>query len=134
MAADRTRASPASPTCIESAGPGQPASNRSMGLPDRTPDMLGTIVQVSPGLPSGSVVIRVEPDSTKGDGISSAVITVSDTVPVMQRSGHRATSRELRICQLVGVWFGGPVRETFPVQVTSQAIVIERIRDPGTVE
>jgi hypothetical protein len=102
-------------------------------MPKEADGIRGLITQIR--APFGQVEgfrILVEQDSTRSAGSPKAAILVSPSTPVVQRVGHRASPAELRLCQEVSVWLSGPVAESFPVQATARAIVIERSLELAT--
>ena len=107
--------------------PGVRVSDAELGLPREVAGIRGLITEVR--APFGQVEgfrIRVEQEPTRSAGTPKADVFVAPSTPVFQRVGHRASAAELRLCQELSIWFTGPVRESYPVQATARAIVIER--------
>ena len=98
------------------------------GIPDRRPDIVGTVTSVTRG-GSDAIIARVrieeKPDQRSGD--EKAVVDVTPRTRLARRDGtaiRAATVGDIKVGLVVEAWFTGPVRESYPVQATGAAIVI----------
>jgi hypothetical protein len=98
------------------------------GFPARLPDITGFVTAVTePAAPGGSRRIRVVQDSTRSAGTPAADVRVPAHVRVVRRETATTRGAAIERCQVVSVWFDGPVAESFPVQATAGGVVIERM-------
>jgi hypothetical protein len=90
------------------------------GLPADPPAITGVVTALGPGR-----TLRVEANPAEGSGSPKAQITVPEGVPILERSGTQSGWDPIRPGARVSVWFQGPVRESYPIQATARAIVVE---------
>ena len=103
--------------------------------PDATPvqtepDFIGNITDIQQ-IGENDVVgtIRVEANVITDDGgyIDKYVVTVKDETLILQQGGEivgHISFDELEIGQQARVWFSGPVKESFPMQVDAQQVMV----------
>ena len=75
----------------------------------------------------GTVLVEEKVVTQDGEYLDTYVLTVkSDTAIFDERGGDRrsATFEALAVGQRVQVWFSGPVKESYPMQVDAGQIVI----------
>lgn len=98
-----------------------PTGGPAGGPPDGPPYIEGTASAVTPADGGGTVLVEEEGEGNK------AVLTVTADTTVVQEVGggyEPITFDQLAEGQRVAVWVSGPVRESFPVQATADAVVI----------
>jgi len=77
--------------------------------------------------------LRIEENPAEESGAAKAHVKVPNDVAIWDRgSGARRTFEDIRERVMVSAWFTGPVAESYPVQATAKAIVIERIPAPSS--
>ena len=81
------------------------------------PSIVGQVTAVT--LPT----IVVEEKPTESHGSPKASVRITDGTQVLRRGGGFMSATELRVGQLVKVWFTGPVMESYPLQATAGVIV-----------
>ncbi len=104
------------------------------------PDFIGNITDIQQ-IGNNEVVgtIQVEANVVTGDGsyIDKYVITVKDETLILQQEdaivGHISFD-ELEIGQKAQVWFSGPVKESFPMQVDAQQVMVVDDKDDNGVD
>ena len=94
-------------------------SDATASIPRTTPSIIGQVTAIT--LPT----IVVEEKPTEPHGSDKAVVRITDATQVLRRGGGVMSPTELRVGQLVKVWFTGPVMESYPLQATARVIVIE---------
>ena len=99
-----------------------PASGAARNAVPRTPPEIRGIVTAAD---AGSV--RVEANPAEAAGSPKAVVRLTSETLVVYRNGDPAEAEELTVGHNVSVWFTGPVMESYPVQATAAAVVIEPI-------
>lgn len=99
----------------DSTGPAQAAALAAQGIPAEEPYITGTVQQV---LPDGRILVVSE--------TNQAVVDLPGGTKVYVRStGAKAKVSNIQVGQTVSVWITGTIRESFPVQVTADVVVIE---------
>ncbi len=98
--------------------------------PTEAPSITGVVTQVGPGR-----TLRIEENPSDESGSAKAVVRVPEGASIRDRDS--GTSRNFEVLQqgaTVSAWFTGPVAESYPVQATANALVIENAkpRDPRT--
>lgn len=99
-----------------------PPSRPPGGPPDEPPYIEGALTTINRGA-SGALLLVEEP----GEGGNKAAVTISFDTPIIQEFGggyEPSGYEQLAPGSTVAVWITGPVRESFPVQVTAAGIVI----------
>ena len=92
---------------------------------DTPPSIIGRITAVTSS-GDGAGTIRVEERPEDASGSAKASVRISQGTAIT-RSGERAGFDALRVGQWVRVWFSGPVAESYPVQATGSAVVIDSL-------
>ena len=90
-----------------------------MPLPPGAASITGHVASVQ--LPSVLVVA----EGTQPGGSDRASVRVHAGTRVLWGTGEAASAADLRKGQAVRVWYGGPVMESYPIQVAAAAIVID---------
>jgi hypothetical protein len=85
--------------------------------------MTGTITAI--GRVAEGWTVRVEERPQDVSGSAKGAFRVGERTDVRRAAGGRARPEELREGQRVRVWVTGPVMESYPVQATALAVVIE---------
>ncbi len=96
-------------------------------VPDRHPDIEGTITKVDGG--EGTVLLRLLVEERPDDrtGSQKDLVTITPDTRVYGEKGgklHSASVQELRQGAAVSAWYSGAVAESYPRQATAVAIVI----------
>ncbi|MGH7628227.1 MAG: hypothetical protein ACREOF_02345 [Gemmatimonadales bacterium] len=91
-------------------GPDQPAE---------APDLRGTITARTGGS------IRVEAVPGEESGSDKAVVRLTPNTRIETANGERLAPGALAVGLRVGVWFTGPVAESYPVQGDGRRVVVE---------
>ena len=95
-------------------------------------DITGRIVQIIQPWKQGtrgSILVDVEVKRPEGTFTDKYVVTIKDDTAIFRREGDKqlkAAAEDLAVGQEVQVWFVGPVRESFPMQVDARQVVIAR--------
>ena len=95
-------------------------------IPARPHDIRGEITSVGDGTPPGSIVVEENPRETSGS--LKASVRLPAAARIVRREGSTIvplTADDLRVGMTVAAWFTGPVAESYPVQATGEAIVVE---------
>jgi hypothetical protein len=92
---------------------------RDGALPPGAPSFVGRVVAVN--LPNVLLVA----DTTQPAGADRASVRTHAGTHVVYADGRAATPGALRPGQSVRAWFDGPVMESYPVQATAAALVID---------
>lgn len=99
---------------------GLPANGARVEAPSETPDIRGTLKQLTSGTDGGTLLIEREAASTTG--VERASVRLTSQTLLIRPDGQRMSFRELAAGQTVEAWFQGPVAESDPVQATARAI------------
>lgn len=94
--------------------------NAAATIPATSPSITGTVTAVGPGRS-----LRIEEVPGEASGSQKAQVRVPDGVVILDRSGQTRTLVDIHEGAIVSAWFTGPVAESYPVQATASAIVIE---------
>lgn len=94
-------------------------SDATAAIPRTMPSIVGQVTAID--LPT----IVVEEKPTEPHGSDKARVRITDGTHVLRRGEGVVGATELRVGQQVKVWFTGPVMESYPLQATAGAIVIE---------
>ena len=89
-----------------------------VSVPEREPDLVGTITEVTPSGDDGLGTILVEGDVAPERGRKIVYTVTSDTVI----TGTAAELSDLADGQLAETWAVGPCAESYPEQCTLEAI------------
>jgi hypothetical protein len=105
---------------------GQPASPSPSAPPPSTPaDITGTVRDLSAGTGGDSLpVLLVVADPGTTSSVDRASVSVTADTVVWTAEGARGRPADLAEGQQVGVWFTGPVRESYPVQATAGVVMV----------
>lgn len=94
------------------------------------PDFTGRVTEVhgdgTEGI-EGLVLVEAEVVTTEGEYVDKYMLTVTDKTSILQGdggNGREVTFEALAVGQEVQVWFAGPVKESYPMQVDARQIVI----------
>ena len=93
------------------------------------PAMTGIVTSIGPGR-----TLRIEERPSDESGSAKAVVRVPEGAAIRDRdSGASLTFEQLEPGATVSAWFAGPIAESYPVQATASALVLERKgpRDPA---
>ncbi len=116
-----TAAQPASPSPSA-----QPSSGRPSASPPAGPaDITGVVNDLSVSTAGDSqpvLLVIAAPGSTSSVDRASVRVT-KDTV-VWTAQGTRGDAADLAEGEQVGVWFSGPVAESYPVQATAGVVMV----------
>ena len=95
--------------------------------PDGPPSISGVITRIdSQGRNMAQLLVEANPDEASGS--DKASIKVTPATRITRRSGHIPFSAgDLRTGQNVSAWFTGPVAESYPVQATAGALLVEDV-------
>jgi len=94
------------------------------------PDLTGRVTDVqlvAAGNVVGIVLVEAEVESEEGGFLDKYALTVTgQTALLQQKNGEpqRVGFDALAVGQTVQVWFTGPLKESYPVQVDAKQIVI----------
>lgn len=86
--------------------------------PTKPADIRGTVTRVAAN------EIRVEADSSKFSG-AKAVVKITSETEIRDAAGKRVAATAIREGQVVQVWYGGEVAQSYPLQASAVRIVIE---------
>ena len=100
---------------------------------------LASLPEIPPMQPSISGVVthvegdrvRVEERPAEASGSDKAAVRLTERTQLLHRDGSPATRADLVIGTRVSVWFMGPVLESYPVQATARAVVLESDARPA---
>jgi hypothetical protein len=84
-----------------------------------TPDIVGIVTAVD------SARIRVEENPNDRSGSAKASVRVTSETRILRRSGGSASLADIKVGARVGVWFSGPVMESYPVQGSAGAVILQ---------
>lgn len=105
------------------------AARYAADLPKGPPSLRGTITSVQPARTAPSRnMIRVEERPNQSSGDAKAVVSVSSTTVIYEREGTalvRIPFERIQTGWSADVWFEGPVAESYPVQATAGALVVQ---------
>ncbi len=91
--------------------------------PLETPaDFTGQITEVYPGDPG-----RFLAEFDNGEWVDKYVVTITEATNIFRQDGESYTEAafdSLEAGQTVAIWFSGPVKESYPMQVDAGQIVI----------
>lgn len=90
------------------------------GAAPEAPSLVGVVTAVR--LP----VIMVEEKPAETSGSPKASVRITERT-LISRSGKSLAPDGLKVGQRVSVWFHGPVMESYPMQATAGAIVVEEV-------
>jgi hypothetical protein len=96
-------------------------------VPTTAPDIRGIATKVNVAVEPWTVLVEERPEEASES--AKAMVTLTAETRILKRAGSEvepATSGELAVGQTVSVWFSGPVRESYPVQVAAAVVVIEQ--------
>ena len=111
-----TAAQPASPS---------PSAQPSAAPPSAPADITGAVADVSIGTGGDSLpVLLVVADPGSTSSVDRASVRVTKDTVVWTAQGTRGDAEDLATGEQVGVWFSGPVAESYPVQTTAGAVMI----------
>jgi len=101
------------------AAPVPPAAPQQQQQAETKPaDIRGTVTHVAAN------EIRVEADPKTFSG-AKAVVKITTETEIRDASGKTVAASAIREGQVVRVWFGGEVAQSYPLQATAVSIVIE---------
>lgn len=114
--------------CAERAGGGAD-DGATIVLPATEPGIRGTITRIEPGVGAApsSVLVEETPGGLDSGG-NKAMLRVPAETRIYRRTREGivpGTFAELKAGMRVSGWFEGPVMESFPLQGTAGALVIE---------
>jgi hypothetical protein len=92
--------------------------------PTKDPYIRGAITAVA------TESIRVEENPADLSGTAKAVLQLTEKTRIQRRAGGSALRSDLQVGVLVSAWVTGPVKESYPVQATACAIIIEEPSQP----
>ena len=87
--------------------------------PGGPPGIRGTITARRPD------VLLVEENPADRAGTAKASVRLTPQTRIRRQGGGAAPPDSLRVGRRVSVWFAGPVAESYPVQGTAAAVVLE---------
>ena len=102
----------------------QPASPSPSVSPSGPADITGVVRDLTPGEDADTATILVVADPGSTSSVDKASVRVTADTVVWTAEGVRGEAANLAEGELVGVWFSGPVAESYPVQATAGAIEI----------
>ncbi|HEX3157746.1 MAG TPA: DUF3221 domain-containing protein [Gemmatimonadaceae bacterium] len=106
----------------------QPGAELALGslpeIPPMQPSIAGTITSVD------GERVRVEERPSEPSGGKKALVRLTERTQLLRRDGSAATVADLVLGTRVSVWFVGPVMESYPVQATARAVVLEQPARP----
>jgi uncharacterized protein DUF3221 len=94
--------------------------------PATDPDLRGTVTRADLSAEPPAVLVEEKPEETTGS--AKALVRLTEETRILRRVGdgvERAALEDLAVGQTVSVWFSGPVMESYPVQGTAAAVVME---------
>ena len=98
------------------------AEGSEAGPPQDAPYIEGQLTSISPGSP-GLILVEEVPDGNK------ASLRIPDEMPLWRVTADGGTEpaqfSDLAEGQTVAAWVSGPVAESFPVQATADAVLIQ---------
>jgi beta-N-acetylhexosaminidase len=92
------------------------------GPPETETDFTGFITEIYPGDP-GQILAEFD----NGEWVDKYVVTIKDDTEIFRQVGEdylEADFGALETGQAVEIWFSGPVKESFPMQVDAAQVVI----------
>lgn len=93
------------------------------GVPEHAPDIRGVVTSDA----AERILVEAEPGSPSGG--PKALVRIEPHTRIFMRSGggapEEAVAGAVRAGQTVSVWYSGPILESYPVQVTAEAVVID---------
>ena len=100
--------------------------SRADAAPNGPPSIRGTITSVSPLAGQGTVLVEERPQDQAGSAKASVTVHASSRIYRGRVSAAtKASFSDLRLGQLVEVWFDGPVLTSYPLQANASVIVIQ---------
>jgi hypothetical protein len=72
--------------------------------------------------------VRIEENPADLGGSAKAVLRVTESTRILHRSGAAVSLSDFRVGKRVRAWVTGPIMESYPVQATASAVVIEPVR------
>lgn len=97
-------------------------TNGTATIPADAPSIIGVVTSIGPGR-----TLRIEEKPSDESGSAKAVVRVPEGVAIRDRDSNTPrTFEDLQQGATVSAWFTGPVAESYPVQATASALVIER--------
>ena len=98
------------------------------GLPLPSPDIIGTITEVSPQVPQtdiqGTVLVEELPGQQDGGKIRFRVTGNTEMLRRLAGADQRITFGELRVGQSVQVWSTGPIARSYPGQGEARSLLV----------
>lgn len=98
-------------------------------VPAGEPAIRGVITHVDrPAGAAAPVAVLIEEDPATGSGSDKARVRLTKDTKVFRAEGEarrEASAADLREGQRASAWFAGPVGESYPVQATASALLIE---------
>ncbi len=91
------------------------------------PDFTGFITEIQ-ALSHGEALGLVSAESHADKIVVKYVLTITADAEILELNGDTAAFEDLETQQRIEVWFSGPVKESFPMQVDAGKIVISRTR------
>ena len=97
-----------------------PAAAAAAGIPAEPPSIRGVITAVHDDR------LRIEANPAEAWGSDKAMVRLTAGTRILRRDGGTATRADLTAGRPASAWFTGPVLESYPVQATASAILLER--------
>jgi hypothetical protein len=105
----------------------------SPNVPENKPDFTGLIIAVNPDRENDTLVqILVEPLNT--ESVNKYIVTIDEETEIFEQYGedrYHIAFEALETEQQVEIWFSESVRESIPMQVTAQQVVITSLIQPS---
>ena len=103
---------------VACAAPVPPPAASSQAETAKPANIRGVVTHVAPN------EIRVEADAKEFRG-AKAVVKITGTTEIRDAAGKPVAASAIREGQMVSVWFGGAVAQSYPLQTEAVTIVIE---------
>ncbi len=92
-----------------------------------TSDFTGFITEIQ-ALSHGEALGLVSAESHADKIVVKYVLTITADAEILELNGETAGFEALEATQQIQVWFSGPVKESWPMQVDAGKIIISRTR------
>jgi Protein of unknown function (DUF3221) len=99
--------------------------SRADAAPSGPPSIRGTITSVNTLSGRGVILVEERPQDQAGSNKASVTLTTATRIYRGRVSAStKASFSDLRVGQVVEVWFNGPVLTSYPIQATASVILI----------
>ena len=92
-----------------------------------TSDFIGFITEIQ-AFSHGDALGLISAESHADKIVDKYVFTVTVDAEILELNGETVAFEDLEVTQQIEVWFSGPVKESFPMQVDAGKVIISRTR------